>query len=63
LGLQELAKTWRKDSLIERIIFLDGAPNMQTLDSLHIGKTVKAVLDNDLRDELSAALMIASKLL
>ena len=67
-GFKELAKTWRKDSieemwhadkLIERIIFLDGAPNMQTLDSLHIGKTVKAVLDNDLRDELSAHALYA----
>jgi bacterioferritin len=27
---------------------------MQTLESLHIGKTVKAVLDNDLQAELSA---------
>ena len=42
------------DKLIERIIFLDGSPNMQTLESLHIGKTVKAVLDNDLQAELSA---------
>jgi len=42
------------DKLIERIIFLDGAPNMQTLESLDIGKTVKAVLDNDLQAELSA---------
>jgi bacterioferritin len=62
-GYKELAKTWRKESieemqhadkLIERIIFLDGSPNMQTLESLHIGKTVKAVLDSDLRAELSA---------
>jgi bacterioferritin len=62
-GYKELAKVWRKESieemvhadkLIERIIFLDGAPNMQTLESLDIGKTVKAVLDNDLQAELSA---------
>ena len=67
-GYKELAKTWRKESieemqhadkLIERIIFLDGSPNMQTLESLHIGKTVKAVLDNDLRDELSAHALYA----
>ena len=62
-GYKELAKMWRKDSieemwhadkLIERIIFLDGAPNMQTLESLHIRKTVRAVLDSDLQAELSA---------
>jgi bacterioferritin len=62
-GFWVLAKTWRQESieemqhadkLIERIIFLDGAPNMQTLESLHIGKTVKAVLDSDLQAELSA---------
>ena len=62
-GYKVLAKTWRKESieemqhadkLIERIIFLDGSPNMQTLESLHIGQTVKAVLDSDLQGELSA---------
>jgi bacterioferritin len=62
-GYKVLAKAWRKESieemqhadkLIERIIFLDGSPNMQTLESLHIGKTVKAVLESDLQAELSA---------
>ena len=62
-GYERLAKLIRKESieemvhadkLIERIIFLDGAPNMQTLESLNIGKTVKAVLDSDLKAELSA---------
>ena len=62
-GYQALAKKWRKESieemehadkLIERIIFLDGFPNMQTLDSLHIGQTVKEVLERDLQAELSA---------
>jgi len=62
-GFLALAKQWRKESieemqhadkLIERIIFLDGSPNMQTLDSLHIGKNVKEVLDSDLAAELSA---------
>jgi bacterioferritin len=62
-GYKAIAKTWRKESieemqhadkLIERIIFFDRFPNMQTLESLHIGKTVKAVLDSDLKAELSA---------
>jgi bacterioferritin len=62
-GYKILAKTWRKESieemqhadkLIARIIFLDGFPNMQTLDSLHIGKTVKEVIDRDLQAEMAA---------
>ncbi len=62
-GYKVLAKQWRKESieemqhadkLIERIIFLDGIPNMQTLESLHIGKTVKEVLDRDLQAEMEA---------
>jgi bacterioferritin len=62
-GYLALAKQWRKESieemqhadkLIERIIFLDASPNMQTLDSLHIGQNVKEVLDSDLAAELSA---------
>jgi bacterioferritin len=62
-GYKVLAKQWRKESieemqhadkLIERIIFLDGNPNMQTLESLRIGQTVKEVLDRDLRAEMEA---------
>src|SRR6202034_1668614 len=62
-GYQALAKKWRKESieemehadkLIARIIFLDGFPNMQVLDPLHIGQTVKEVLDCDLAAEISA---------
>src|SRR5436305_12342488 len=62
-GYRALAKTWRKESieemqhadkLIERIIFLDGFPNMQTLESLRIGQTVKEVIERDLEAELSA---------
>jgi bacterioferritin len=62
-GLLEFAKQWRKESieemehadkLVERIIFLDGFPNMQVLDPLHIGQNVKEVLDCDLAAEISA---------
>jgi bacterioferritin len=62
-GYQALAKQWRKESieemqhadkLIDRIIFLDGFPNMQVLDPLHIGQSVKEVLDCDLAAEMSA---------
>jgi bacterioferritin len=62
-GLKDLAKKWRKESieemehadkLIDRIIFLDGFPNLQVLDPLHIGQNVKEVLDCDLKAEYSA---------
>ena len=62
-GYRELAKKWRKESIeemqhadkiVERIIFLDGFPNMQVLDPLHIGQNVKEVLDCDLAAEMSA---------
>ena len=62
-GLKALAKQWRKESieemehadkLVERIIFLDGFPNMQVLDPLRIGQNVKEVLDCDLAAEHSA---------
>jgi bacterioferritin len=62
-GYRALAKVWRKESmeemqhadkLVHRIIFLDGFPNMQVLDPLHIGQTVKEVLDCDLALEMTA---------
>jgi len=43
------------DKIVERIIFLDGFPNMQVIDPLHIGQNVKEVLDCDLAAEMSAA--------
>jgi bacterioferritin len=42
------------DKLIVRIIFLDGMPNMQVLDPLRIGQTVKEILDCDLQSEMCA---------
>jgi bacterioferritin len=62
-GYKTIAKKWREESmeemqhadkLIVRIIFLDGMPNLQVLDPLHIGQTVKEVLDCDLQSELTA---------
>jgi bacterioferritin len=62
-GYRDLAKKWRKESIEEmqhadkftvRIIFLEGFPNMQVLDPLHIGQTVKEVLECDLQAEIDA---------
>jgi bacterioferritin len=38
----------------DRIIFLDGFPNMQVLDPLRIGQNVKEIIDCDLAAEHSA---------
>ena len=62
-GLLEMAKVWRKESIEEmqhadritdRIIFLDGFPNMQVLDPLRIGQNVQEVIDCDLATEMTA---------
>ena len=42
------------DRLIERILLLDGLPNMQGLGRLLIGRSVPEVLDGDLQLELGS---------
>ena len=42
------------DELIKRILFLEGLPNLQKLDRIKIGQTVKEVMECDLEVENSA---------
>lgn len=62
-GLGRMAKKSREESieemghadkLIERIIFLEGHPNLQKLDPLRIGQNPKETLECDLAAEIDA---------
>ena len=42
------------DTLIERILFLEGLPNVQRLSKVNVGQTVPEILKNDLGVEMVA---------
>ena len=62
-GYKDLAKKWKAeaveemhhaDKFVDRILFLEGFPNLQVLDPLRIGQNVKEVLEADLAAEHDA---------
>src|SRR4051794_27362392 len=62
-GYRDLAKRWREESIEEmqhadrftdRILFLEGFPNMQVLDPLRIGQNVQEIIECDLAAEHEA---------
>src|SRR5260221_11777675 len=62
-GLLEMAKAWRQESIEEmehadkftdRILFLDGFPNIQVLDPLRIRQNVKEIIEWRLASEVAA---------
>jgi bacterioferritin len=66
-GFNKLAERSRAESidemkhaerLADRILFLDGLPNFQRLDRLHIGETVPEQLKSDLALEMQAVKLL-----
>jgi bacterioferritin len=51
---ESLEEMQHADKLVARIIFLEGHPNLQTIDALRIGEHLKEVLECDLAGEYSA---------
>ncbi len=50
---QSIGEMKHAESLIERILFLDGIPSMEPM-ALNVGQTVKQMIENDLALELNA---------
>lgn len=44
--------------LIERILFLEGTPNLTVRDAIHVGTDVPSMLENDLKVEYAVAALL-----
>src|SRR5437868_3479070 len=54
---QSIDEMKHAEELIERILFLDGTPNMTETLQIRVGKNVKEQLESDLRLEIDAVRM------
>ena len=54
---QSIDEMKHAEALIERILFLDGAPNLTELLHLTVGANVKEQIESDLKLEINAAAM------
>jgi bacterioferritin len=54
---QSIDEMKHAEALIERILFLDGTPNLTELLHLNVGQTVKDQIENDLKLEINAVAM------
>lgn len=57
---QSIDEMKHAEGLIERILFLDGTPNMTELLQINVGKNVKEQISSDLKLELEAVEMYNS---
>jgi len=54
---QSIDEMKHAEQIIERVLFLEGMPNLTKYQKLNIGETVPEMIDNDLRLELGAVAM------
>lgn len=52
--MEAIGEMKHAEAIIERILFLDGVPSLQNLNTLRIGATVKQMHENDLQLEYDA---------
>ena len=55
---ESLEEMQHADTLIQRILFLEGVPNLSDYDPIFVGRTVREQIDNDLALEMGALAML-----